>query len=329
MRIIFDVRETGCGNNGGTLTVIRSANALVDLGHEVTLIDSMKNQHTWTLLKAKHIIPKRDGVLPSGDIVIATGYLSVPLTLSLPFKCGLKVHWIRAWETWRMSESEILRKVLRVPTVKIVNSTGLERRLLEYNVKSFVVRPGNDLEECFPMNIRSHLDIVIGGLYHRKHKTKRDFWVVQTASYLRKKYKNIKLYMLGVYKNPHYDEIDRYFREPEESKKNIFYNKVSIWLSPSINEGLHIVPQEAMLTECPVVTTDAPLAGTEDYIRHEKTGLVSKNDFGSFVKETERLVKDSELRYKLGKAGREKIEELGDRKQNMKEMIELFEGFLK
>jgi len=327
MRIVFNLVKCGLGNNGGSLTVVRSANALVDLGHEVFIIDSMKNQHTWTPLKAKHIIPKRNGILPRSDVVIATGYETVPSSLMYP--ASLRVHWLRAWETWKMSEPEIVGRVLQVPLIKIVNSSGLQKKLEKYNVKSFIIRPGNDLDECFPMNIRSHSEIVIGGLYHRKHRTKRDFWVVQTSSYLKKKYRNVKLYMLGIYHNPHYNEIDRYFREPEESKKNIFYNKVSIWLSPSTNEGLHIVPQETMLTECPVVTTDAPLAGTEDYIQHGKTGLVSKNDFASFVKETERLVKDLELRFKLGKAGREKIEELGDRKQNMKEMIELFEGFLK
>jgi len=326
MRIVFNLIGCGLGNNGGSLTIVRSANALFDLGHEVFIVDSMRNQHSWTKLKVPHIIPRWNGIAPKADVVIATGYETVNSTLIYPGK--LRVHWIRGWETWKMSEKKIFKKILSAPTIKIVNSTGLQNKLKQFNVQSYIIRPGNDLNECFPMYVRKSKEIIIGGLYHRKHESKRDFWVIETVKSLKKKRKDIKLYMLGVYKNPHYTEINRYFQEPEESKKNVFYNKVSIWLSPSMNEGLHIVPQEAMLTECPVVTTNAELAGTEDYIKHMKTGLVSENNLHSFISQTELLVKDEDLRYQLGIDGRKKIIELGDREDNMRRMVKLFEELL-
>jgi len=326
MRIVFNLIGCGLGNNGGSLTIVRSANVLSDLGHEVFIVDSIKNQHSWTKLKVPHIILRRNGITPKCDVVIATGYETVDSTLLYPGE--LRVHWIRGWETWKMNEKKIFRKVLDAPTIKIVNSTGLQNKLKQFNVQSHIIRPGNDLKECFPMNIRKSSEIVIGGLYHRRHETKRDFWVVETVKSLKKKRKDVKLYMIGIYKNPHYLEIDRYFQEPEDSKKNIFYNKVSIWLSPSMNEGLHIVPQEAMLTECPVVTTNAELAGTEDYIEHMKTGLVAENNLQSFIEQTSRLIEDHVLRRELGKSGRNKIIELESREDNMKKMVKLFEELL-
>ena len=90
MKIIFDLRAVGLGNNGGSSTLVKSGNTLVDLGHEVTFVDHMRNMHTWTPLEAKHKIVKRDlSRLPSADIIIATGYKSVAHTIRAPKRCGI------------------------------------------------------------------------------------------------------------------------------------------------------------------------------------------------------------------------------------------------
>ena len=114
MKIIFNAMNCGLGNQGGSLTIIRSVNTLVELGHEVFIIDTGKNQHTWTPLKAKHIIVKDLSVIPNADVVIATGFKTVPSTLSLPTRCGIKAHYLRGWELWQMSEDQIVNKILKV-----------------------------------------------------------------------------------------------------------------------------------------------------------------------------------------------------------------------
>ena len=62
----------GLGNQGGSSTLIKSGNALVDMGHEIFFVDSMRNQHTWTPLKAKHIIvnPNDTKRLPDADFIM-------------------------------------------------------------------------------------------------------------------------------------------------------------------------------------------------------------------------------------------------------------------
>jgi glycosyltransferase involved in cell wall biosynthesis len=329
LRITFDVRNTGLGNNGGTLTLIKSANTLISLGNTVVFIDSGKNQHTWNKLNAEHIVVKNIEDIPTADVVISTGFKSVPLTVSLPERCGkLKVHYIRGWETWKYSEDQIVKQILTARTIKFVNSIGLYNKLANYNVKSFIVRPGNDFDDFSPLNQRDDKNIVLGGLFHSKHKTKRTDWILDTAQTLKKRFKTVKLYMFGVDKDPFFNVINRYVHQPTVKEKNLFYNQVHIWLSPSCLEGLHIVPQEAMLTECPVVCPDTPLNGTEDYLQNQLTGIVSKDNIFDFVRSVETLVKNPMLRIHLGKSGRNQILKLGNRELNMKILTSILEGLL-
>ena len=329
MRIYFNVIGAGLGPNGGTQSIVKSVNNLVEQGHNVSIIDSGRNQYNWDPLKADHIILKDVASLPKADVVVATGFKTVSSTLKVPAR--LKVHWIRAWELWQMPENQITKKVLSAPTVKIVNSLGLRDKLDFYNVKSYLIRPGNDIEDFFTIDIKSEGKIIIGGLYHTRHKTKRTDWIFKTVENLKETFKNkedIELWMFGTSSRPSYPIVNRYFQLPDIKTKNMFFNKIDIWLAPSSLEGLHIVPQEAMLTECPVVTTEAPLSGTRDYIQDMKTGLVSMNDLNHFINKTEHLIQFPDLRVFLGKRGRQKIIELGDRKTNMKKMINLFESLL-
>lgn len=324
MKIIFSVLNTGLGNNGGTKTIVGCANTLVDMNHEVYIIDSGKNMYTWSPLKAQHIKMKTARDIPSADVVVSTGFKSVRPTLKLPKRCGKQFTYMRGWELWQMSEKQIIKNVLKAPTIKIVNSIGLQQKLKSLGFSSYIIRPGNDLNSIYPTNTRFS-NIVLGGLYHGKHKTKRHEWIIHATKRLKYKFSNVRLWMFGTNTQPSFSIINKYLQQPNKIKKASFYNGVTIWLAPSELEGLHIPPQEAMLAECVVVTTNAPLAGTSDYIEHEKTGLVAENNIFSFVAQIERLIKDPILRMRLSKNGRKKIIELGSRKTNMQRMIKLFE----
>ena len=180
MKIIFDLRKVGLGPNGGSLTLIKSGNALHDLGHEVTFIDSMRNQNKWEKLKPKHIIIRNEKQIPDSDAIIATGYKSVVPVLQAPKRCGTKFIYIRAWETWQMKPNQINERILKQPIHKIVNSICLHNKLLHYKCPSDIIRPGYDFEYLFPRSIRQFNSVpVIGGLYragiHGKRKRRLDF----------------------------------------------------------------------------------------------------------------------------------------------------------
>jgi len=329
LKIIFNLMNVGLGQNGGSQTIIKSANILQKLGHEITIIDSGKNQHKWTPLEVKHIIIKNIEQIPDADIIIGTGFKSWENTLNLPDRCGKKFVYIRGWELRQAPEYRIIEVLSNKNIIKIVNSIGLQNKLKNYNIESYIIRPGNDFEDFEILNIKKpNKNIIIGGLWHTRHRTKRSSWILETTKVMKQSFGNkIKLHMFGTDKNPNIPIIDKYLCQPSLEEKNKFYNNINIWLAPSNLEGLHIVPQEVMIQSVPVVTTNALLAGTSDYIIHNETGLMAKDNSKSFCKQTRRLIKNKDLRQQLGKEGRKKIIELGNREENMKRMISLFEKF--
>lgn len=331
MRIIFDLRNVGLGNNGGSSTLIKSGNTMVDLGHEVYFVDSFKNKHTWTELKAKHIIIKNEKSLPDSDVIIATGYKSTAYTILAPKRCGIKFHWIRGWETWQMPEDQIIRNIIKIPTIKLVNSLGLYNKISKLS-RTYIVRPGYDFDEIYPLeNVRNHNKYILGGLYSvsRQGQRKRSDWLFKTFYWFKTHgYKDAELWLFGMDAPPEKGVYTKYFRNPSKEEKNYFYNSINVWMATSELEGLHIPPAEAMLTECAVVGTDAEMAGTSDYLIHYDTGFVSPNNLIDFGQYTQRLLDDPILCKRFGKNGREKILELGSRKENMKKMVSLFRSLI-
>jgi len=331
MKITFDLRRTGLGDNGGSSTIIKSSNILYEMGHDVKVVDSMKNQHTWTTLIPPHIIIKNQDQLPNADVIIATGYKSVGPTVSAPERCGVKLHWIRAWEYWNGSEEMIITRVLNQPTVKLVNSICLQQKLIIYGVTSYIVRPGYDLDIIKPHKTRNYdLSPVLGGLFRAgiHGQRKRTEWIFLAASAIKKRFPGIRLFMFGSEPNPGNPVIDQYLRSPNMKQKSNFYNSIHIWLAPTMSEGLHMPPAEAMMTECPVVGTSAPLSGMQDYLIHEETGIVSDDSLQSFIGGVEKLINNKDLRKEYGENARKKILEIGDRKKNMELFVSLIENLL-
>jgi glycosyltransferase involved in cell wall biosynthesis len=324
MRIIFNLMSCGLGNNGGSHTIVRSSNALTELGHSVFLIDLISCKHTWTRLNSKHIVVKNFDQVPDSDFVIATGYTTVDSTISLPPRCGKKVHWMRAWETWKLQESEIIKRILYAGTIKLVNSIWLQKKLSSLGFKSEIIRPGYDFDEVYPLNIRSNKEIVIGALYNegKKRRSKRTQWCFESISFLKKKHRNIRFQMFGSEGVPKSGLVDKFVRSPSSKDKNTFYNECHIWLAPTELEGLHIPPAEAMLAECCIVGTNSPMSGMQDYLEHGKTGLVSNNTIESFIKSIDSLILNEKTRKSLAVNGRQKVLELGSRQNNMKGMID-------
>ncbi len=323
MIILFDLRNVGLGDNGGSLTLIKSGNTLQDMGHDVYFIDGGKNKHTWARLDCEHIITHHNDDIPSADVIIATGYKSVAKTVSAPDRCGIKAHWIRGWETWIFPLKKIVSKILEAPTIKLVNSLGLKQKLKNYNFKSKIIYPGYDFKELHPLGVReNNKSFVIGGLYTSgKHENiKRPGWIIETYEHMKEKYNDVELWMFGNNK-PRTRIIDNYFQRPTTDAKQYMYNSIDVWLSPAIQEGLHMPPAEAMMTNCPVVGVDAELSGTHDYLINGITGIVSNNNIKDFMKSVEKMYLDKEMRLDMGKRARLKIKEIGNRRKNMKILV--------
>jgi len=337
MDIIFNCLNSGLGNNGGSRTIVRSANTLKKLGHNVVILNpsrkrkkldqiNNKTAYTWDEIEVP-VMSEGWGYLKA-DVIIATAFASVKTTIEAPDNCGMKVHWLRGWETWRHDEEWIKENVLDQPTFKIVNSICLQDKLKEFNVESKLIRPGYDFDELKPLNMRQNKKgITIGGLFNKgdKRKTKRTEWIFEVVNKLKKDL-NVTLVMFGGEGAPLANKpFDLFKSNPSDKIKNQFYNSIDIWLAPTENDSLHLPPAEAMQTECCVVGTDTPMNGMKDYLIGMKTGIISTNTITEFETNIRFLIDNPDLRIELGKAGREKILSLGTREENMNKLINTLE----
>jgi hypothetical protein len=323
MRISWNLIGVGLGANGGSNTIIKSANTLYKLGMDVTIVDTGTNKN-WNEIKCKHLIIEDLKDFPDGDAVIATGFKSVDSTLKLPPRCGKKFHYIRLFENYIFT-GDAMTAIMKAPTIKIVNSMCLQRKLMEYNEPSTIIYPGYDFNEIYPLNIRkNNKEVILGGLYNqgKKRSGKRTEWVFETYEYLKSKGYDVKLYMFGTDGTPS-RHVDVYIKDPTKEEKNNLFNTVDIWLSTSCLDGLHITPAEAMITKCCVCGNKSDQSGTEDYLINEETGLVAEDNIEDFKRCVERLVNDRDLRIRFGENGRKKILSIGNRETNMKKMADL------
>ena len=170
MRIVFNLHNVGLGNNGGSRTLLRCAETLQALGAEV-YIYADKSKYTWhkTLVP---IVAKA----PRCDVMIATGYRSVPSTIKA--RASRKYYYIRGFELWQADEKMLFDSYRSLNC--IVNSEWLQRYLAGNGVSSQIVYPGLDFEWFYNKN--KEIQHRIGGLFHVKHATKRAGDVMAIAS---------------------------------------------------------------------------------------------------------------------------------------------------
>jgi glycosyltransferase involved in cell wall biosynthesis len=84
-----------------------------------------------------------------------------------------------------------------------------------------------------------------------------------------------------------------------------YYTLMDILLFPSHREGFPNVPMEAVAMEVPVVASN--VVGCVDAVVNGETGfLVPKGDVDAFIDAVIKLLNDTALRRKFGKAGRER-----------------------
>jgi len=318
MKIIFNLTNVGLGNNGGSHTIVQSANTLQDLGNKVYIVGQGSPMYSWDKINVEYINTNNvDNV--QADVIIGTGTKSFESTNKSKIKN--KFLWIRGYEIWNVPEKVFVDLIKSSPAKKIVNSVGLKNKLFE--IETTILRPGHDFNDFTFLNIRkNNKKVIIGGLYNsgKKRQHKRTEWIFKAYEYLKNKY-DIELYMFGSDGTPE-NLTTFYVKNPDIKTKNKPYNMIDVWLAPSELEGLHIAPAEAMLTQCAVVSTNAELAGTCDYLTNDFNGFSSENNFESFLACVEILIKHKNIRKEFGINARQTILLMGDRKTNMKKFVE-------
>lgn len=300
MRIVFNLQSVGLGNNGGSRTLIKCAETLQNLGHEVHLWCSANN-YKWSKIKVP-ITPK----MPPCDAIVATGYRSVGSTAQAKVKN--KFYYIRGFELWQASEAKLIQSYKALNC--IVNSEWLLRYMKSKGIPATLVYPGID-DDLFGFD-NEEREPVLGGLFSNRHATKRHIDVIEVG-------KRVGCQVLL---------LNRDIKNPSPGELRKFYNGIKVWMSPSELEGLHNCPLEAGLCGAGLVVTDHKQGGVSDYAIDGETACVyPSRNLDLAVEKARQMLEDSELAHELNRNLRSLLKtKIGNREHNMTKMAKVLRG---
>lgn len=309
MKIVFNGKDCGFGDNGGSHTLVQSAKHLARLGADVTLFGLYK--YTWDELpKGVRVVPH--GKIPTCDVIVATGQSTVPSTLSHK-RCTKRFWWVRGHEVWSTSEKQLNQYYSSIPCM--ANSEWLKEYIERVTKKKCLLQyQGVDFELWANEKPWEEREIQVGGLYSKRHKTK-----------------NHKL--LEFLESPRgfsVKMLNRDLKNPTFEQQKDWYNNIKVWVSCSTLEGFHNPPVEAAMCGCALVAIHGFRGGTEDYteetINCEKYHMAGDDVYQWDMEESiMRYLNNPELAVAHNKRLQESIKtKIGSREENMKKMLETF-----
>lgn len=299
MKIVINGIGSGWGDNGGTRTCIKCGEHLSALGADVMITGI--SRYTWHRPRVKIVDLKK---VPPCDVVIATGYRSVPSTVAAD--AAHKFYYVRGYELWHVSRSQLIASFRKLGV--LVNSEWQQRDMVRYGISSKIVYPGIDNDIFYDLKTPRN---GVGALYQRK-SSKRCGDIVKVANGL-----GCRLEMLN-----------KHCVRPSSGVQNKWYNSFKVWFAPTELEGLHNPPIEASLAGCALVCTDHERSGMGDYAVHDETALVyPARDINTAIKYVKRLLGDDVLRTRLNRSMIKLMSsKLRPRKKNMADLLRYFES---
>ncbi len=199
------------------------------------------------------------------------------------------------------------------------NSTNLVNLAKKkYHVDAFPAVGGINLRLYHPKKPLNHLHgqpFVVLAYGRLSEKRKGTSYVVKACEQLYKKGHNIKLLLFETPLNEKMEKAIREFKttvphqvilnHPVDRNIEIFH-QADVFVGPEKKAGWANTVVEAMASGIPVIASES---GTKDFLFHEETGLVVTRNSRKVKNAILRIMNDEQLRMKLAKNGRKKVEE--------------------
>lgn len=327
MRINF--LNDGHRNCGGCLQIIKYANLLSDMGHEVFL--TYTHSFSFDLMEVKGTrvySPELSATeVPDADAVICSSWFMARKLADLPQSKGVKFAYLQDFENWSGSSEEIIANwrqpvhliaVARYLEDAAMNHVSKKADRLPYGIDFDIFRPGD--------SIPPEKEIVVGGLYNAMPRKRFNdlLAVVETA---RKNGVPVKLELFGAAQQPDgLPEGTGYIAYPSREELRTMMGRCHVWLAMSEQEGLHIPPMEAMACGAVPICTD--IGGMRDYCLDRETGYqVRVGDINRAAERIEHLHANPARWAALSKGALDHIHAMGSEKENAARMVDLFETY--
>jgi len=228
----------------------------------------------------------------------------------------------------------------KILTDVIVNSHDVKHKLLFCNdqlipdSKIHLVYNGVKLNEI-NKNEKHYSDAnkVILGNAGRFSREKGQFYLLELAEKLKSKNINFKLLIAG--KGEQKEILEKKVREKNLSDNieftdfiydiSIFFNKIDIYVHPSLHEGTSNVLLEAMAYSKPIVAFN--VSSMPEIIHNEKSGYLAEfGDINDMCNKTELLIQDKELRIEMGLNARAIVEKRFDYQKNIQQFYSILKN---
>ena len=269
------------------------------------------------------IIPWISGLwIKNYSFVIANHWNTVKDVHNLPLRCGEKYHYIRDIDIDK-GIFKASANTFKLPLKKIVVASWISNYLKEnYNIDTqAVITNGTDIKP-FILKSKKPKEISIG-MCCGNLEVKGTKYGLEGISKALKKIGKIKVILFG-FKKPN-SKIDfdyEWIQAPLGESLREVYRKIHIFISPSLQEGFHNPPREAMAAECSLIATNVgciPDIGIDNI----NMLIVNPKNSDEIANAIINLVNNLELRQNISKRGLETI-----KNEDWNSRVDLFEDLL-
>lgn len=325
MKVCFIMNSFSLYPTGGAKMVFEYANRLSERGYKVQMLylnnKAWKKYHLpegvrrWLVSRVSMISPtwfqldkkvqklslydtKLMDKTSDTDVFIVTAVTTVGISRKM-FKDRKFAYFIQGYENWFVSD-EYCQKTYALGMTNIVISQWLKGIVDKYSrTPSVLIKDPIDLN-IYKINtpVVQRKPHTIGVLYHSRPE-KGLLYAIEALKRLKGEYSDLEVYMFGVPDRPKEFPVWIHYTKKATQEQTVeIYNRVSVWLCATIDEGFGLTSLESMA--CGDILVSTAYTGVLEYAEDGKNALLSPvKNVDALVENVERVFEDENLRNTL------------------------------
>ena len=277
---------------------------------------------------SRKLVKKNNYTLSHSFFTVPCGFISLILkwNYKIPYVVSLRGSDVPGYSNRFIFLDKFIKPVTRLiwknSSAVIANSQGLRELALKTNSKQEigVIYNGIDIADFAPDYGKRPAEKLIVTLGASRITTRKGIeYLIKAFKKLVPKYPNVYLKAMGdgdeksnlenLTKELGLAENIEFIGRIPREKTTPFYQEASIFVLPSLNEGMSNAMLEALSAGLPLLATDT--GGTKEIVEEGKNGFIIKmKDSDDIADKMEILIKNEELRIKMGIESRKKAEKM-------------------
>ena len=260
------------------------------------------------------------------DIIVANHWITAQRVFDLPLNKGKKYYFIRDIEDWAPHFDKVV-EAFNLDMKRLVVADWIKDYLEERLGLSVeeVIRNGFNFAKFSVKNKIYEKENITISMIFSSHPMKGMSDASKVLEKIFNKFPSVNILLFGFESRPKNLNFKfNYIRGAAGDKVREIYKKTDIFFCPSLQEGFHNPPSEAMAGKCAVLATS--VGSTPFTLNHMKNGiLVDPGDINAMEKYLTLLIEDYDLRFSLSEAGHKSIQNL-TWDHSIKKLDKLFTG---